>query len=152
MLISCILWCFDIIRNHSGCRETAPPWFSWFLETAKGPAWSMTLICKITFPEPYLFYLVHIQSTPEAIFLSFNHPRTRCQELGITLQVRAHRHYSSLPVLNCLPCPALPFAWSPQQSSLSASPTPTPVFFLLTTLFFPIGLAWCASCLEDLWV
>lgn len=40
--------CFDILKCLSGWEETAPPWASQFLETAKYPGWRLSLTRKLT--------------------------------------------------------------------------------------------------------
>lgn len=46
-----MLQCFDILKNLSSWGEVALPG-----AIANGPAWGILLKCKLTKPEPYLFY------------------------------------------------------------------------------------------------
>lgn len=69
------------------------PWALQFLEIAKDPAGSMSLICKVTFPEPYLLSLA-LTSQEATLLCFFNQPRARCQATRDILQSKAHCNHS----------------------------------------------------------
>lgn len=66
------------LRNPFWLWRDYLPWAGQFLEEAKGPEGSRSLICRLTNPEPHFLSLA--QACQEAIFLCFTHPRTRYQK------------------------------------------------------------------------
>lgn len=114
------------LKNPFWMGERLPsPWAYQFLDIAKGPDYSITLICLLINLESYLLFLSH--EFWEAIFLCLNHPRAKYQA------TKDHLYNSKLAELFTWPRLAFPVEIPGKAMVLVL---PRSICCLLTTLVF----------------
>lgn len=96
--------------------ETAPYRTSQVLEIVKcsGPRANLSYANQQTLslqPQPHPSLTLTLQTN---ISPPLNHPRPISSNQRPALEPQTFRNYPMLPILNCLPCPSLPFPQKPQ--------------------------------------